>query len=326
MNAKAVVLVTLKLCMILIISACATTAYVHAQDQVGKIKPDLLKAIVRINTSPDKQGKVHVGTGFLVSKEIVIKGITKRMLFLVTNKHMVGDWNLADRDIQEYYGGLDIFFYRTGDPSGSSYKSTRIDLKDASGKVKEFKLMIHPNPEIDVAIVSLDEELSGVSSIDLSSFDTSYLLKFDRITRQLTGLGDQVFAMGYPLGITSVKDNYPVAKTCILASPPGEELVMERPVLNRKGKNVGTRIQGKVLLIDGLIVPGNSGGPVILPSEVKIRRNPKTNQLEFSTEQIKNYIIGIVSSILGPSGLNIAYSSDYVEELIDLYLKAYARL
>lgn len=126
--------------------------------------------------------------------------------------------------------------------------------------------------------------------------------------------------MGYPLGITSLKNNYPIAKSGYLASLPGEEFVVNFPVMNRKDERVSARIQGKILAIDGLIVGGNSGGPVVLPIESKVRHDPKTKQLQFATEATKNFVIGIVSSILGASGVNIAYSSDYVRDLIELYV------
>jgi hypothetical protein len=130
----------------------------------------------------------------------------------------------------------------------------------------------------------LDEELSPSNNIDLFSFDVSYLLPFGKITTIFTGLGDQVFAMGYPLGITSLKNNYPIAKSGYLASLPGEEFEINAPVVNRKNERVNARIEGKMLAIDRLIVGGNSGGPVVLPIEIKVRRDPKTKQVEFAFE------------------------------------------
>jgi len=90
--------------------------------------------------------------------------------------------------------------------------------------------------------------------------------------------------MGYPLGITSLKNNYPIAKSGYLASLPGEEFEINAPVVNRKNERVNARIEGKMLAIDRLIVGGNSGGPVVLPIEIKVRRDPKTKQVEFAFE------------------------------------------
>ena len=162
--------------------------------------------------------------------------------------------------------------------------------------------------------------MSPSNDIDLVSFDVNDLLPFNRISTWFTGLGDQVFVMGYPLGIASLKNNYPIAKSGYLASLPGEEFVVNYPCKNRKNELVTTRIAGKILAIDGLIVGGNSGGPVVLPVEMKTRRDPKTNQFQRSSEATKNFVIGIMSSVLGHSGVNIAYSSDYIQCLIELYI------
>jgi hypothetical protein len=291
----------------------------QAEDQPGRVHPELLKAVVKIELPPNDKGFTPTGTGFLVSREATMRGVTTRKTFLVTNKHILGDWNVADGDIVSYNDWINVYFYRTTATSGLFYKPLKIFLKGKDGKAIH-KVRIHGNPTIDIAIIALDEELSPSNNIDLVAFDISYLLSFDKITTWLTGLGDQVFAMGYPLGITSLKNNYPIAKSGYLASLPGKEFVVNFPVVNRNNERVNARIEGMILAIDGLIVGGNSGGPVVLPVETKIRRDPKTKQLQFATEATKNYVIGIVSSVLGPSGVNIAYSSDYIKDLIELYV------
>ena len=293
---------------------------IHAQEQAGRIEPKLLKAVVRIKLPANEKGVRPTGTGFLVSRETNIKDNVIRRTFLVTNKHLFGDWNAADGDIINYSDGFDVYFYRTLATSGLYYKPLWIPLKNKDGKLKDT-VKLHPNPIIDIAILALDEELSPQNAIDLYSFDVSYLLPFDKITVWFTGLGDQVFALGYPLGITSLKNGYPIAKSGYLASLPGEEFAASSPCINRKKETVIAQIEGKILVIDGLIVGGNSGGPVILPAETMTRRDPKTKQLQFSSEPTKNFVIGIVSGALGPSGVSIAYSSDYITELVELYLK-----
>jgi S1-C subfamily serine protease len=306
--------------LLLIMTLCLLSpVIIQAQGQPGRVQPELLKAVVKIELPPNDKGLIPTGTGFLVSREVTIKGNTVRKTFLVTNKHVLGDWNAADANIVNYYDWIDVYFYRTIATSGLYYKPLRIGLKDKDGKIIH-KVKIHLNPIIDIGIIALDEELSPSNNIDLISFDISYLLPFNRISVWFTGLGDQVFAMGYPLGITSLKNNYPIAKSGYLASLPGEEFVVNFPCENRNKERVNARIEGKILAVDGLIVGGNSGGPVVLPSETKIRHDPKTNQVQFTSEQIKNYVIGIVSSILGPSGVNIVYSSDYIQDLIELYI------
>src|ERR1022692_1621629 len=68
----------------------------------------LLKSVVRIQTAPTVNGP-EVGCGFLVGGDPTKGG----RVFLITNKHMIGDWNIADGDIQNAYPWVDVFFYRT---------------------------------------------------------------------------------------------------------------------------------------------------------------------------------------------------------------------
>lgn len=129
-------------------------------------------------------------------------------------------------------------------------------------------------------------------------------------------IGDPVIALGYPLGIRSLSNDYPMAKMGYLASRPGEEISIPTHVLDRTGANVPVVIEGKFLVVDGLIVPGNSGGPVVLVGGARVSQDTKTNQLLFSTKPLENDVMGVVSCALG-GGLTVVVSSDYVFDLLD---------
>src|ERR1039457_5074312 len=63
-----------------------------------RLNPELLKSVLRIETAPDVRGNFEIGTGFLISTT----GDESRKILLVTNKHMIGDWNCADRSISTF--------------------------------------------------------------------------------------------------------------------------------------------------------------------------------------------------------------------------------
>jgi hypothetical protein len=281
----------------------------HASD---RLNPDLLKSVLRIETSADAGGNYEIGTGFLVTTT----GNESDRVLLVTNKHMIGDWNYADGDVRRFNPWINVFFYRVGDPSGQSYRPTRVDLLNGVA-LDTSRVHMHPNPHIDLVAIDVTDKVNDrAEHINFTAYARSYLLPFARIQAFQTDIADQVIALGYPLGIRSLRNNYPIAKMGYLASIPGQEVSIPFAVQNRAGTAVTVIIDGKFLVVDGLIVKGNSGGPVVLVGGVRVRRDPTTNQLQFSDKPIQNYVIGVVSGGLGPSGLTVVISSDYLLELL----------
>jgi S1-C subfamily serine protease len=307
------------LVIILFFAHSGVTAVNAATDTVetagGRVEVGVLKTVVKV-VSTFAPGVTATGTGFLVSREVVKGTISDRKVYLVTNKHVLSDWDVSDGTIEKYSHTIDVYFYRMNDLTPGALKPVNIQIADAAGKPNMAKLALHPNPAIDVAAVLLTDELTAANQIDLVSFDRSFFLSFSSCSN-FAGVGDQVFALGYPLGITSLTNNLPIAKAGYIASVPGQEFKIDTPATNRAGKQVISRVQGKYLVVDGLIVPGNSGGPVVIPAETKVRINPQTKQFEHLTEPTKNYVVGMVSMGLVGSGLTIVVSSDYILELID---------
>jgi len=304
---------------IILILITLTVNTLNAQEVPGKVKNQIIRAVVKIEIPINKTGKQSNGTGFLVSRPL-INNSKFRQFFLVTNKHIVGDWNIADGNIVNYYRKVNIFLYTKEVLDDKLFTRKEIDLIDTSGNKISHRLKLHPNPKVDVAIIDITSEINevnDVSELNLVSFDTSYLLDFIKIHKSKHfGIGDQVFALGYPLGIASKNSSLPIAKSGYLASLPGEEFKVDFPCFNRANKKVDTVVEGKLIIVDGLIVGGNSGGPVILPSGIRFRNDDKSG-FQYTKGSQENLVIGIVSSTLGASGINVIYSSDYIKELIE---------
>lgn len=291
-----------------------TMMHTPAQPTGARIEPAVLRAVVKIEAPPTAHAPPSIGTGFIVSYDAAPTASDQRLFFLVTNKHVIGDWTLADGDIVEYRKLLNVTMYGG---VGGAFTSIAVPLTDDTGTPLRDKFLEAQDPHVDVAIVSLNNVQGPTAHpFTFNSFDPTYLLPFDRITSWFTGLGDQVFALGYPLGITSARTSYPVAKAGYLATLPGEPFAIIIPVTRRNGTETAVSLDAKILVVDGLIVPGNSGGPIVLPSDLKVRRNPVTKALEFGTSQADNFVLGIISMGIGASGLTLCFSSDYILELI----------
>ena len=278
-----------------------------------RLNPDLLKSVLRIETAPDEHGSIEIGTGFLISTT----GNESGKLLLITNKHMIGDWNYADQDIRNFRPWINVFFYRLGDPSGVSYRPKRIDILTDRRLLDTSKIYLHTGSSIDLVAIDVTQIAEDPSEhIQYEAFAKSYLLPFEYIQNVYTNIGDDVIALGYPLGIRSLQNDYPIAKVGYLASIPGQEVSIPFPCQNRAGISQSVTAKGKFLIVDGLIVPGNSGGPVVLVGGYRWGRNPQTNALGVSSEPVRNFVIGVVSATLGPSGLSVAVSSDYLLDLM----------
>lgn len=105
------------------------------------------------------------------------------------------------------------------------------------------------------------------------AFAKSYTVPFNKVRDYQTDIGDEVITLECPLGISSQRNDYPIAKIGYLASIPGEEVSIPFPTTNRAGVSVPTTVEGKLLVVDGLIVPGNSGSPVVLVGGVRVTRD-----------------------------------------------------
>lgn len=73
----------------------------------------------------------------------------------------------------------------------------------------------------------------------------------------------------------------------------------------------------KFFLVDGLIIGGNSGGPIIHPKMRKFR--VKDGQFAWTKEEVPNLVFGIVSFGLPGTGITTVYASDHILELINLF-------
>jgi len=280
-----------------------------------RLDPGMLKSVLRIEGPADAQGNAPTGGGFLMTLTENGSG----NVFLITNKHMIGDWNYADADIRTYTPWINVFFYRIGDPSGQTYRATRIDLLSGA-TLDTAKVHMHPAPHIDLVAIDVTDKVHDPQEHIYSlSYSSSYLVRFAKIQDYDTTIADEVIALGYPLGISSLRNLYPIAKMGYLASVPGEDVSIPFKPYNRAGVPTPITLDGKFLVVDGLIVPGNSGGPVVLVGGgrtrlVEIEHSGKYTQ-QFLNAPIKNYVTGIVSYALG-GGLTVVVSSDYLLELI----------
>ncbi len=106
----------------------------------------------------------------------------------------------------------------------------------------EGKWFFHPDPKVDVAVFPVQ-----VEGTKISWFSADLEVCF-REEAKSAGIieGDEVYTLGFPLGLIGRRRNYPIARQGIIAR-------IEDWYDGRSNS----------FLIDASIFPGNSGGPVI---------------------------------------------------------------
>lgn len=207
-----------------------------------------LKTIVLIEQeTKNEKGQSQttpVGTGFLLESE-------KGNFYIVTCKHVVKNKDGSNK------GGL---FYRLNTKPSINDPFDRIPI-DSLLKETKGDYFLHSNENVDLVIfpVGVNPERDDVQFITLSKFE-----EFDKID-----VGENIFVLGYPIGIISSGRNQPIVRNGIVAF---------------KNKDF-------ICLIDSASFPGNSGSPVIIESFPYTYDKEKFNRTEIKQSRI----IGIIS-------------------------------
>lgn len=165
---------------------------------------DLLKTTVLIGVQKEKEFQ-PIGTGFLLSFQ--------KKILLLTCKHV------AEKDKDNF---TVIFNLKDGSIASRPLKA----LKEKYN----FNWRFHKDEDIAAIIFGID-----ISKDDLLLVPHDFVENYEDLE-----IGDDVFFLGYPMGITSQESAYPLTRSGIISTKFG------------KG----------VILIDGNSFPGNSGGPV----------------------------------------------------------------
>jgi S1-C subfamily serine protease len=202
-----------------------------------------------------EKGRLSFGTGFVLCHPSK-RNPEFNNYVLVTAAHVL-----------ESFEGQKAFIFLRKQKEDGSYEKGRFhfSIRDESGK----SLWIHhPDPEIDVAVqlinLPTDAKFSLISTKLLG--DAVIFAKYE------IHPGDDLIALGFPLGVESPMGGFPILRSGKIASYPLSPL--------KKLKKI---------LFDFQIYPGNSGGPVYF-----IQTNRYYGGVLHPEETI-HFIVGMVS-------------------------------
>src|ERR1700733_10125746 len=221
-------------------------------------------------------------TGFFYSRN--------DQLFFVTNQHVVSDE--AENVIPD---SLQLRLHT--DPNNVS-ASADFDIPLYDGTQRLWK--IHStHPEADIAVIKIDKQRIEGKFFVKSWSSQAFLPK-----QYPLDPGEDIFIMGYPLGVYDTENNLPIFRNAMIAS------------------SYGVPFQGKpMFLTDANLHPGTSGSPVITkPKSTWVDDKGNTNLLTGTNY----FLLGVHSATLGvtpagkqeiPLGLGAAWYADLIEEI-----------
>ncbi len=185
----------------------------------------LFHATVRIS-QPLPDGKFGQGTGFLISAPTP-DGAPR--VVLITANHVFADKMLG----AEVKIGL-----RVQEPTGQ-WRYAPQGLRVRYGDTPLWTR--HPQRDVAAIVVQLPPEAAA------AAIPLNWLADADTFDRYGVGPGDAVLSLGYPIGLSSTPEGFPILRSGHIASYP------LTPVARYP-----------TFLLDSVIFSGNSGGPVFV--------------------------------------------------------------
>lgn len=220
------------------------------------LPPQFLDAVVAIGVGAPAS-RSWIGTGFFYgvpTGEDDKKGNQFYTIFLITNRHVVQ--------------GLNEVVIRLNSQADDTSKEYKIGLKSRNGRPTWVG---HPDDEIDIVAVWINAGFLDSESRRYSFFaEDSTVVDANALKASSLSEGDGVFILGYPMGMVGDR-HYVICRSGSIARL--------RHVKSGDGKEI---------LLDGLVFPGNSGGPVVTKPEL----TALSGQKPFNSA----HLLGIVTS------------------------------
>lgn len=248
------------------------------------------------------------GTGFLVFRAIDEKS---GRVFIVTNKHILHE------DAEKRLAASKILLHlniknEEGLIVGYS-EEIQLNLDDGTKRWRE-----HPDRDVDVLAIDVTSLLVQYPQIEKKLADYSLFADKAKLEKFDITIGEEVMTIGYPLRLRQGATNFPLVRSGIIATRIGENFEDETKDLDG---NIRKRIL-RGFLIDGGIVPGSSGSPVVL--------KPTTGRVVNGViimDSAPPLLLGIVASTIyvpmhqSFAGLGLAFDAETVRETIELFFK-----
>ena len=267
------------------------------------IPPAFLNSVVALG-SPSSDGAIqYTATGFLYGYPTGQTDDNKEKLYriyLVTNRHV----------FQRAFERNTVLQARFNKPVGAGANVYPLPLRNSDGSAS---WTVHPDPDVDVAVLRVNPNMLKQDGIEFSWFPSdTQTFTLDEAKTSEVSEGDGVFVLGFPLGEAGDERNYTIVRQGIIARAQD-----------------WLRGAARTFLIDALIFPGNSGGPVLLKPEMASIQGTKSNNRCGLIGMVSGYLpyqeIAVSTQTERPrmifeenSGLGIIVPHDQVQETVKI--------
>jgi len=265
------------------------------------IPPFFFDCVVAIGQLKPDGSKHWIGTGFLFGKFLQMNAENQKQynIYLVTNKHVL-----------QNQSSVLLRFNPQDDKPATDYPAQMID---ANGKQLWTG---HPNDKIDVAVIGINAphlQQQGMKFHFFTSDDMMFTK--DKLKEMETTEGDYIYVLGFPMGLVAADRQHVILRSGAIA-------------------RIRDMFEGRSsdFIIDAMVFPGNSGGPVVLRPEIVSIQGTKSNMNAGLIGVIKSYIpyqdVAVSQQTNRPriifednSGLSLVEPTDYIIETIAEYEK-----
>ena len=221
--------------------------------------PIYLKSLVAIGEKDKKNQFTCKATGFLVgfiARNSKYPEKRTYWIFLVTNRHVFERRDQVFLRFNKKNGGVQIFnqplFFE---------------------KSKEPRWLAHRDKKVDLALLYINPKILEEKDVDYFFFNQEMFAYYKDFKKIGIEIGDFVYILGFPLGISGKSQNYPCVKWGIISR-------LDKEIIRKT----------KSFWIDSSIFPGNSGGPVVLRPEIHSLGETKSVSRVFLLGVVSGYI------------------------------------
>jgi V8-like Glu-specific endopeptidase len=236
---------------------------------------DLIKATVQLE-QPLGDGTRTVGTGFLLNAPT---SDGRPRTILVTAAHVLQKMPKGEARIGYRFATTD---------GGWRYAPEPLAIRTGGGAAKWVQ-----NPNRDVAVM----EIKAPAEFAKAAIPLAWLASDETFNRYGLGPGDEMMALGFPLGLSANQAGFPILRAGRVASYP-----------------LAPSAAFPTFLLDFSVFPGNSGGPVYMD---QAERKDGGGQM-----QDARFIAGMLTQQVELSGnrldIGIVTHARYIRETIDM--------